>query len=134
MVGLLLITHGALGEDLLRAAAHTLGRPIERAESIAVSDSDTPEMLLGRARAALGRLDDGAGVLLLSDMFGATPANVAAKLLANGRVEGISGASLPMVVRALAHRNEPLAAVVAKARSGASEGVVHMNSDRCCRG
>ena len=133
MVGLLLITHGALGDDLLRTAAHTLGQPLERAESVAVSDRDTPETLLLRARAALARLDDGSGVLLLTDMFGATPANVAAKLLANGRVEGLSGASLPMVVRALAHRHEPLAAVVEKARSGASEGVVYMNTDRCCR-
>ena len=133
MVGLLLITHGALGDDLLRTAAHTLGQPLERAESVAVSDRDTPETLLVRARAALARLDDGSGVLLLTDMFGATPANVAAKLLANGRVEGLSGASLPMVVRALAHRHEALAAVVEKARSGASEGVVYMNTDRCCR-
>ena len=82
MVGLLLITHGALGDDLLRTAAHTLGQPLERAESVAVSDRDTPETLLVRARAALARLDDGSGVLLLTDMFGATPANVAAKLLA----------------------------------------------------
>jgi PTS system ascorbate-specific IIA component len=67
-------------------------------------------------------------------MFGATPANVAAKLLANGRVEGLSGANLPMLVRALAHRDLPLAGVVEKARSGGSEGVVHMNRDRCCRG
>ena len=54
------------------------------------------------------------------------------KLLSNGRVEGLSGANLPMLVRALAHRDEPLAEVVEKARSGAADGVVHMNVDRCC--
>jgi PTS system mannose-specific IIA component len=73
-------------------------------------------------------------VLVITDMFGATPANVAAKLLADGRVEGLAGANLPMLVRALAHRKEPLAAVVEKARSGAADGVVHMNADRCCGG
>jgi PTS system ascorbate-specific IIA component len=67
-------------------------------------------------------------------MFGATPANVAAKLLQNGKVEGLSGANLPMLVRALAHREEPLAEVVQKARAGGAEGVVHMNSDKCCNG
>ena len=134
MVGLLLITHGGLGESLLRAAAHTLGRQPERAEHIGVSALDTPESLLARGREAIARLDDGSGVLVLTDMFGATPANVAAKLLQNGRVEGLSGANLPMLVRALAHRDAPLAEVLAKARAGGEDGVVHMNADRCCNG
>src|SRR6266850_5471321 len=128
MVGILLITHGALGESLLRAAAHTLGRQPERAEHIAVGALDAPESLLVRAREAVARVDDGSGVLVFTDMFGATPANVTAKLLQNGRVEGLSGANLPMLVRALAHRDEPLAEVVEKARSGGGEGVVHMNA------
>jgi PTS system mannose-specific IIA component len=132
MVGILLITHGQLGESLLRAAAHTLGRQPERAEHIAVSTIDSPESLLARAREALGRVDDGSGVLVLTDMFGATPANVAAKLLQDGRIEGLSGANLPMVVRALAHRDLPLAKLLDKACAGGSDGVVHMNTDRCC--
>ncbi len=132
MVGILLITHGTLGEALLRSATHTLGGRPERAEHIGVTELDAPESLLARGREALARIDDGAGVLVLTDMFGATPANVAAKLLQNGRVEGLSGANLPMLVRALAHRDEPLAEVVAKARAGGAEGVVHMNADRCC--
>lgn len=132
MVGILLITHGALGESLLRAAAHTLGRQPERAEHISVTALDAPESLLIRGREALARVDDGSGVLLLTDIYGATPANVAAKLLANGRVEGLSGANLPMLVRALAHRDLALAEVLEKARSGGADGVVHMNTDRCC--
>jgi PTS system mannose-specific IIA component len=134
MVGILLITHGALGESLLRAAAHTLGRQPERAEHIAVGTVDSPESLLARGREALARVDDGSGVLVLTDMFGATPANVAAKLLQAGRVEGLSGANLPMLVRALAHRDTALTEVLAKARAGGEEGVVHMNTDRCCSG
>jgi PTS system mannose-specific IIA component len=134
MVGILLITHGALGESLLRAATHTLGRQHERAEHLSVAAVDAPESLLVRGREALARVDDGSGVLVITDMFGATPSNVAAKLLANGRVEGLSGANLPMVVRALVHRNLPLLEVLEKARSGAVEGVVYMNADRCCDG
>src|SRR3954468_9004177 len=115
MVGILLITHGALGESLLRAAAHTLGRQPEHAEHIAVSTVDSPESLLARGREALARVDDGSGVLVLTDMFGATPANVAGKLLQNGKAEGLSGANLPMLVRALAHRDLALAEVLEKA-------------------
>jgi PTS system mannose-specific IIA component len=134
MVGILLITHGALGEALLRAAAHTLGRQPERTEHLGVTAADAPEALLARSREALARVDDGSGVLVLTDMFGATPANVAAKLLRDGKVEGLSGANLPMLVRALAHRDEPLAEVVGKARAGGTDGVVYMNADRCCDG
>jgi PTS system ascorbate-specific IIA component len=132
MVGILLITHGALGESLLRAAAHTLGRQPERAEHISVTALDAPESLLVRGREALARIDDGSGVLVLTDMYGATPANVAAKLLANGSVEGLSGANLPMLVRALAHRDLALAQVLEKALSGGADGVLYMNTDRCC--
>jgi PTS system mannose-specific IIA component len=132
MVGILLITHGALGESLLRAAAHTLGRQPERAEHISVTALDAPESLLVRGREALARVDDGSGVLVLTDMYGATPANVAAKLLANGRVEGLSGANLPMLVRALAHRDLALPQVLEKALSGGADGVLYMNADRCC--
>lgn len=132
MVGVLLITHGPLGESLLRAAAHTLGEQPEHAEHIAVHDSDAPEALIERARQALARIDTGSGVLILTDMFGATPANIAAKVLVDGRVEALSGANLPMLVRALAHRDLPLEQVLEKARCGGCDGVVHMNRDRCC--
>ena len=116
------------------AAAHTLGRQPVRAEHISVTALDAPESLLVRGREALARVDDGSGVLVLTDMFGATPANVAARLLQDGKVEGLSGVNLPMLVRALAHRDEPLAEVLEKARRGGEEGVVHMNADRCCNG
>ena len=71
-----------------------------------------------------------------TDIFGATPGNVVSRLLEDGRVEGVSGASLPMLLRVLTSRNgstgNKLSAAVQRAISGGSEGVVHMNSDRCC--
>jgi PTS system ascorbate-specific IIA component len=72
-------------------------------------------------------LDSGQGVLVLTDIFGGTPSNIATRLLIPGRVEGASGVSLPMLIRALTYRNETLATVVAKALSGGKEGVVHMS-------
>jgi PTS system ascorbate-specific IIA component len=65
----------------------------------------------------------------MSDVFGATPSNIACKLLVPGRVEGVSGASLPMLVRALTYRNESLKVVVGKAISGGVEGVLQLPTE-----
>jgi PTS system mannose-specific IIA component len=70
-------------------------------------------------------------VLVLTDIYGATPGNIALKLLVPGRVEGISGVNLPMLIRALTYRDKGLAVTVEKALSGGTEGVVHMTTDSC---
>ncbi len=131
MIGVLLITHGAIGESLLASAAQILGASPARAAALGVAAGEPPEALLERARALAARLDEGSGVLVLTDMFGATPCNVASRLLEDGRLEGVSGVSLPMLVRVLSGRDGPLAAAVRRALSGGAEGVVHMNSDTC---
>lgn len=130
MIGVLLVTHGAVGEALLGAAQQILGASPERVAALGVARGDDPDAVLERARGLVARLDDGSGVLVLADMYGATPSNVAARLLADGRVEGVSGVSLPMLVRVLSGRNGSLAAGVRRALSGGAEGVVHMNADR----
>jgi PTS system mannose-specific IIA component len=85
-----------------------------------------------RARELLEGLDAGDGVLVLTDIFGATPGNVVSRLLEDGRIEGVSGVSLPMLLRVITGRNGSLSDAVQRALSGGAEGVVHMNSDRCC--
>jgi mannose PTS system EIIA component len=131
VIGVLVISHGAIGEALLSSAEQILGAKQARTAALGVSRNDNPDTVLERARALAARLDDGAGVLVLTDMFGATPCNVAARLLADGRIEGVAGVSLPMLVRVLSSRNGSLPAAVQRALSGGAEGVVHMNTDRC---
>ena len=131
MIGVLVISHGAIGETLLSSAEQILGAKQAQSAALGVSRGDDPDKVLEKARALLARLDQGAGVLVLTDMFGATPCNVAARLLADGRVEGVSGVSLPMLVRVLAGRNGSLPAAVQRALTGGAEGVVHMNTDSC---
>jgi mannose PTS system EIIA component len=131
MIGVLVISHGDIGETLLASAEQIIGTPLPQAAALGVSRSDDPDAVLARARALAAKLDAGDGLLVLTDMFGATPCNVAARLLVDGRVEGVSGVSLPMLVRVLSARNGSLAASVQRALSGGAEGVVHMNSDRC---
>jgi PTS system ascorbate-specific IIA component len=131
VIGVLLISHGAIGETLLASAEAILGKKQAQVATLGVSRSDDPDKVLARARGLAAQLDNGAGLLVLTDMFGATPCNVAARLLADGRIEGVSGVSLPMLVRVLSGRNGSLPAAVQRALSGGAEGVVHMNTDSC---
>ena len=131
MIGVLVISHGAIGEALLASAEQILGGAQPRVAALGVARGEDPDAVLERARAIAARLDDGSGLLVLTDMYGATPCNVAARLLADGRVEGVSGVSLPMLVRVLSGRNGSLPGALQRALSGGAEGVVHMNSDAC---
>ena len=131
MIGVLVVTHGSIGEALLTSAAQILGNPPAQVATLSVWRQDDPDDLVLRARELLESLDAGDGVLVLTDIFGATPGNVVSRLLEDGRVEGVSGASLPMLLRVLTSRNGSLAGAVKRALSGGAEGVVYMNSDRC---
>jgi len=126
MVAILIITHGALGESLIHSASHVMGaRPTQLAH-IGVSMDDDPQQVVPQAMKLLQSLDQGRGVLVLTDVYGATPSNIAGRLLVPGKIEGVAGVNLPMLVRALTYRNEPLKTVVAKAVSGGIEGVMQM--------
>ncbi|HTS53203.1 MAG TPA: PTS fructose transporter subunit IIA [Burkholderiales bacterium] len=126
MVGLLIVAHGTLGESLIHCASHVLGSRPMHLMQIGVTVHDDPQQLLPQAIKLVKQLDRGDGVVVLTDLYGATPANLAAKLLVPGRVEGVAGVNLPMLVRALTYRNEPLKVVVSKAISGGVEGVMQV--------
>ena len=132
MIGLLLVTHGEIGTSLVASAAQILGATPAQVATLSVWRHDDPDDLILRARELLEGIDAGDGVLVLTDIFGATPGNVVSRLLQDGRVEGVSGASLPMLLRVLSSRNGSLGSAVQRALSGGTEGVVHMNADRCC--
>jgi PTS system ascorbate-specific IIA component len=126
MIGILLITHGTLGESLVHCASHVLNKRPARLRQLSITAQDDPHSLLPQARALVQELDEGDGVLILSDMYGGSPANIAAKLLVPGRIEGVAGVNLPMLIRALNYRDRPLAMIVTKAVSGGCDGVVRM--------
>jgi PTS system ascorbate-specific IIA component len=138
LIGILVVTHGSIGESLIASAAQILGETPKQIAVLSVWRQDDPDDLVLRARELLEGLDSGEGVLVITDIFGATPGNVVSRLLEDGRIEGVSGASLPMLLRVLTGRNgskgNKLRAAVERALSGGAEGVVHMNSDRCLDG
>jgi PTS system mannose-specific IIA component len=131
MIGILIVAHGAFGEALIHSASHVLGKRPLRVRQVGVTVHDDPEAILPQASELVRQLDQGDGVLVLTDIFGATPGNIALRLLVPGRVEGVSGVNLPMLIRALTYRDQGLALAVEKALSGGSEGVIHMTTDSC---
>ena len=132
MIGILIVSHGAFGESLIHSASHVLGKRPQLLRQIGVTVHDDPEAVLPVAEDLIRFLDQGDGVLVLTDIYGATPANVACKLLRPGRIEGIAGVNLPMLIRALNYRNEPLASVLEKALAGATDGVTRMAATGEC--
>lgn len=127
MIGILIVSHGAFGESLIHCASHVLGKRPLHVRQLGVTVHDDPDALLPVARDLVRYVDQGQGVLVLTDICGATPSNLATRLLEPGRVEGIAGVSLPMLVRALTYREEPLDTVIAKALSGGSEGIIRLS-------
>jgi PTS system mannose-specific IIA component len=126
MVGILIVSHGAFGESLIHSASHVLGKRPLYLRQLGVTVHDDPEAILPVGEDLIRFLDQGQGVLVLSDIYGATPSNIAVKLLKPGKVEGVAGVNLPMLIRALTYRDEPLESVRDKALSGATEGVMRL--------
>jgi len=136
MIGVLVVTHGSIGEALLQSAAQILGAAPKQVATLSVWRQDDPDDLVLRARELIEGLEAGEGVLILADIFGATPGNVVSRLLEDGKIEAVCGVSLPMLLRVLTGRNgshpASMPVLVQRALSGGAEGLVHMNTDRCC--
>lgn len=124
MIGLLLLTHEHLARGLREAIEHTLGHT-PPAFAVFEADYRQPPEAMGRAIAAVvAQLDQGDGVLILTDLYGCTHANQALPLLRRGHVEMVSGVNLPMLLKVLGHRQEPLDEVMDHALSGGCGGIV----------
>ena len=98
MIGLVLVTHGRLAAEFVTAMEHVVG-PQERIEAICIGPDDDMEARRPDIAQAVAAVDDGAGVILLTDLFGGTPSNLAISLMEPGRVEVIAGINLPMLIR-----------------------------------
>jgi mannose PTS system EIIA component len=126
MIGILIVSHGAFGESLIHSASHVMGKRPLYLRQLGVTVHDDPDAVFPMAEDLIRFLDQGDGVLVLTDMYGATPSNIAMRLLRPGRVEGLAGVNLPMLIRALTYRDQPLLQVRDKALAGATEGLVRM--------
>jgi PTS system mannose-specific IIA component len=130
-IGLLLITHDQVGRTLLDTATQMLGICPLQTEILPVMPDSDPDVLAVAARALCDQLDRGEGVLVLTDIYGSTPSNIATRLIDGRRVEVVSGINLPMLVRVLNYHRLSLSELAHKAISGGRDGVLALSS---CRG
>ncbi len=122
-VGVLIITHSNIGLSLYDAATSVMGSCPLPTQVMPVSMDSDPELMVSKARQLLTDLDQGQGVLVLTDMYGSTPSNIACKL-SNGRVNVVAGINLPMLIRVMNYPNLDLQQLANKAVTGGHEGVI----------
>jgi len=97
MIGIVIVTHCNLGQELIRSAEFIVGR-LGHTRAVSLNPEDQVEALRGRIVKAIEEVDAGDGVILLTDMFGGTPSNISLSFLTEGKVEVVTGANLPMLV------------------------------------
>jgi mannose PTS system EIIA component len=98
MIGLILVTHGKLAEEFVAAMQHVVGRQ-EAVKTVCIGPNDDMEARRSEIASAIGEVDAGEGVIILTDLFGGTPSNLAISLMQKGKVEVIAGINLPMLIR-----------------------------------
>nr|WP_272213394.1 PTS sugar transporter subunit IIA [Marinicella sp. W31]MDC2879347.1 PTS sugar transporter subunit IIA [Marinicella sp. W31] len=105
MIGLVLVTHGRLAEEFRLAVEHVVG-PQEAIETVSIGPEDDMDRRRDDILAAVGKVDGGNGVIILTDMFGGTPSNLAISVMNSGTTEVIAGVNLPMLIKLVAVRTE----------------------------
>lgn len=123
MIGVVLVTHSDFGEGLLRAAEGILGDQ-EHCRAVSVTGGKTMQAMLEEIEAGVKAVENGEGVLIVTDMFGGTPSNLSLSLLKTFRVEVISGANMPMLLKILGSRHSPLETVALEAKTAGRQGIV----------
>lgn len=124
MIGILVVSHEPLGTALIHCTRHIFGRMPPQLAALDVIPDEDPEQALHSARELLKRINDGTGAIVLTDLFGATPARIAARLAETGRIVVIAGVNLPMLVKALTHRRAPLDEVTRRLLDGVRDTIL----------
>ena len=127
MIGLVLVTHGQLATEFRAALEHVVGRQ-SACEAVSIGPEDDMEERRRDIVAAVERVNDGSGVILLTDMFGGTPSNLAISVMDPGRVEVVAGVNLPMLIKLASVRGEKKLADAACAAQDAGRKYINVAS------
>lgn len=106
MIGLVIVTHRGLGDALIEAAESILEGPLDAATAVSVDLGQSAERMRDKIKTGIKTVDQGGGVLILTDMFGGTPSNLSLSFLEEGRIEVLTGVNLPVVIRAAKMRKD----------------------------
>jgi len=131
-VGILLVSHNQIGTELINTARQMLSCSSLPTKVISINISDNPESIKRQLDAELLGLDQGNGILIMTDMFGSTPSNIACTVSDRNDVRIISGLNLPMLIRVLNYPNLNLDELEQKALSGGQEGVARCHKSGVC--
>lgn len=116
MIGLVIVTHGGLAKEFRAALEHVVG-PQTQIEAISIGPEDDMELRREEILKAVGRVETGSGVAVLTDMFGGTPSNLAISVMEDAKIEVICGINLPMLIKLATIRSEtPLAEAINQAK------------------
>jgi PTS system mannose-specific IIA component len=135
MVGILIVAHTPVASAMLGFAEHTFGLAPERVRAVDIPPYEDTKASFDRVMKAAYGVNSGHGILILTDVMGATPANVASKLEALGPLSGLNapvivlaGLNLPMLMRCISHRGESLEQLAQKALQGGLNGILRLGS------
>jgi len=128
MIGLILVTHGRLAEEFISAMEHVVG-PQTAVATICIGPADDMEKRRKEIAAAIAEVDSGAGAIILTDLFGGTPSNLAISLLKAGKVEVIAGINLPMLIRLAGARKKMDVTEAVKAARDAGKSYITIASE-----
>jgi mannose PTS system EIIA component len=127
MIGILIVSHEPLGTALLHCTRHIFGRLLPQVAALDVIPDEDPDQAVAAARELLARINDGSGVIVLTDLYGATPARIAARLAEPRRVVVIAGVNMPLLVKALTSRRGPLDEIVASLLVGVRDSILRVD-------
>ena len=124
-VGVLIITHGEVGEQLIKTASSTLGDSLPLpCRTLSVSQTCDPDAMVEKGKALIESINSGEGVLVLTDIYGSTPSNIANRLGDANQIKVIAGLNLPMLIRILNYPDSGLSELADKALSGGHDGII----------
>ena len=132
MIAVLIIAHGTLPESLVDCAIHVLGQRPQALGTLGFVGHADPDEREKALQAELARLDEGDGILVLTDLYGATPCNTLCRVLEPSRIEGISGVNLPMLLKALNYRETlSLPQLIERIVEGGRNSITHISETMC---
>ncbi len=123
MIGIVLVTHGQLGQVLLDTAMTIVGTT-PHCRAVTIDNTKDVDAILEDVRHAVAACDQGKGVLVLTDMFGGTPTNISLSVFVAGQTEVVTGANLPLLLKVLAHRDGELSTLASEAKSSGKQGIL----------
>ena len=131
MVGILLVTHNGLGDSFVDCVRHVLGEVPPNLKVLSVLAGDDPQHKLVEGQSLIKQLDTGGGVLILADVYGATPSNVGRQLCHAERVMGVAGLNLPMLLRVVCCPGKSMPELAKIAVEGGRDCIVYIDSEGC---